>query len=82
MALYMLSYDLRNQRDYQTLYDKLSEFKAKRVLESVWCFRRVNTSSADLRDFFKNYIDSDDGLLVAEVNNWATVNTKSTPKDL
>ena len=27
MALYSLSYDLRNQRDYQTLYDELKKFK-------------------------------------------------------
>ena len=35
MALYSLSYDLRNQRDYQTLYDELKKFKAIRVLKST-----------------------------------------------
>ena len=33
MALYVLSYDLREDRNYQPLYDKLKEFNAVRVLE-------------------------------------------------
>ena len=36
-ALYFLSYDLVKVKDYQKLYDELSRFGAKRVLESVWC---------------------------------------------
>ena len=56
MALFLLSYDLRNDRDYQTLYDKLAEFKAVRVLESSWCFKRFNTDAKGLRDFFSKFI--------------------------
>lgn len=82
MALYFLTYDLRNSRDYQKLYDELNNFNAVRVLESTWCFNQINTTASDLRDYFKNYIDSDDAILVSESNSWATIKTKGTPKDL
>jgi len=82
MALYFLSYDLRNRRDYQTLYDELVNFNAVRILESLWCFNRIDTTSAEIRDHFKNYIDGDDGLVVSKADGWATFNAINTPKDL
>ena len=82
MALYILSYDLRKRRDYQPLWDELNKFNAVRILESDWCFNRINTNAKGLRDYFKQLIDSDDGLLVAEVNDWATYNSIKTPDDL
>lgn len=82
MALFFLTYDLRNRRDYQSLYDKLNEFNAVRMLESTWCFNRINIDTAGLRDYFRNYIDDDDGLIVSEVSGWASRRTDGTPKDL
>lgn len=82
MALYFLTYDLRNNRDYQKLYDELQSFNAVKVLESTWCFNRINTSASNLRDYFKGFIDSDDGLLIDESNSWATYNTDGTPNGL
>lgn len=82
MALYFLSYDLRRERDYQTLYDELERFHAVRIFESDWCFNRANTDAVTLRDYFKKFIDKDDGLCVSEVNNWATFNAQGTPNDL
>jgi hypothetical protein len=73
MALYFLSYDLRKQRNYQTLYDELKKFQAVRFLESDWAFKRINTTAAGLRDHFRQFIDADDGLMVSEIANasWA-----------
>lgn len=82
MALYFLTYDLRKAKNYQRLYDKLEEFKSVRILESTWCFNRVNISSTGLRDYFKQFIDSDDGLIVSEVSDWASYKTNGTPNDL
>lgn len=82
MALYFITYDLRNNRDYQKLYDELNSFKAVQVLESTWCFKRVNTSAKNLREYFKKFIDRDDGLLVSESKDWATFNTNGSPNDL
>ena len=82
MALYFLTYDLRKQRDYQTLYDELAKFNAVRVLESTWCFNRSNATAAGLRDYFRQFIDADDGLLVSESSDWATWHADGTPNDL
>lgn len=82
MALYFITYDLRKGKDYQKLYKELESFKAIRVLESMWCFKRLNTSASQLRDYFKDFIDSDDGLIIEETNSWASYNTDKTPKDL
>lgn len=49
MALYFLTYDLRKSRNYQPLYDELENFGAVRILESTWCFKRMNTSAKGLR---------------------------------
>lgn len=62
MPLFFLEYDLRNRRDYQPLYDELDRYGAVRILESLWCFKRFQTTAAGLRDHFKQYIDNDDGL--------------------
>lgn len=82
MALYFLDYDLRKQRNYQALYDELARFNAVRMLESSWCFNRVNTSAAGLRDHLKQFIDEDDGLVVAEVTDWATYKALKSPNVL
>ncbi len=82
MALYVLSYDLRKQRNYQSLWDELGKFNAVRILESDWCFNRINTTSKGLREHFKQFIDEDDGLLVAEVNDWATYKAIKSPNEL
>ena len=82
MALYFLTYDLRNSRSYQVLYDELNNFNAVRILESTWCFNRVNTNAKGLREYFKQYIDNDDALIVSEVTDWASFNTDGTPNDL
>lgn len=82
MALFFITYDLRNSRDYQTLYDELANFNSVRMLESTWCFNRINTNSSGLRDHFKKFVDSDDGLIVSEIKNWASLNVDSTPKEL
>lgn len=82
MALYLLSYDLRKQRDYQKLWDELEKFNAVRVLESDWCFKRINTNAAGLREHFKSFIDADDGLFIAEITDWASRKTVGTPNEI
>lgn len=82
MALYFLTYDLRNSKNYQELYDELENFNAVRILESTWCFKRFDTTCKGLRSYFKQYIDGDDGLMISEVSNWASTNTDGIPNDL
>ncbi|HEO1695149.1 TPA: hypothetical protein VAK92_002438 [Pseudomonas aeruginosa] len=82
MALYFIEYDLRKQRNYQALYHELASFRAVRILESLWCFNRVNTTAANLRDHFRRFIDNDDGIMLSEVSNWASWGAKGNPNNL
>ena len=73
----MISYDLLNPgRDYYTLYEELKSFNAERVLESQWVFKRFNINAASLRDYFKQFIDSNDRLLITALDryDWASWN--------
>lgn len=82
MALYYLSYDLRKNKDYQSLFEELKRFGAVRILKSEWCFHRIDTSVANLREHFRGFVDHDDGLSIAEVTYWATYNTEGSPNEL
>ena len=82
MALFFVGYDLRKQRDYTKLSYELKKFGAIRILQSSWCFKRAGVTSTGLRDYFKQFIDVDDGLCVSEVTAWATSGTLSNPSKL
>jgi len=79
--LYFIDYDLRQQRNYQPLYDELKRFGAIPMLESLWCFHSAFTAVA-LRDHFTKFIDTDDGISVSQVTDWATRGIANTPKTL
>ncbi|HIQ45419.1 MAG TPA: hypothetical protein EYH47_22005 [Pseudomonas oleovorans] len=82
MALYFMEYELRKQRDYPTLYAELRRLGAVRVLESFWCFKVDGSSAETIRDHFKRYIDSDDGIAVVQASDWATYKTQGHPNQL
>lgn len=82
MALYFLEYDLRKQRDYSLITAELKKFNAVRVLESLWCFNRINTTSEGLRNHFSQFIDKDDGIIVSEISSWASLNVLAAPSKL
>lgn len=65
--LFFIDYDLRKQRDYQPLYRELAKFNAVRVLESTWCFQRINTNCNNLVAHFSQFVDADDGLCITQV---------------
>ena len=80
---FTLLLNLHNQKDYQKLYDELNCLKAKSVLESTWCLiQEGNKTAKQIRDHLQRFIDSDDALMVSEVNNWASYNAINTPNDL
>ena len=82
MALYFVEYELRNERDYPKLTEELESFNAKRVLNSYWCFNRINTTAENLCNHFKKFIDSDDALMVTEVKDWASIGVLHNPNKL
>ena len=77
---YTLIYDLISPgQNYQRLWNELASFGAKRVLQSQWIFRRVRTTAAGLRDHFKQFVDSNDRLLVTclDSDDWAGWNLRT-----
>lgn len=80
--LFFIDYDLRKERDYQTLYDELKRLKAIQVLESCWCLRIEGSSAVELRDHFMKFIDVNDGIMVSEISDWASYNTNGHPNQL
>lgn len=82
MRKYFISYDLRNVKDYQKLYDELEKFKATQVLESLYCIKYQENKTEYLRDYFEKFIDSDDGLIVIKSAYWAGRSLDNSPNDL
>lgn len=68
MASFIVSYDLIANKNYDELYEAIRNYKTyAHVLESVWIIKS-STSSSDIRDNLKSYMDSDDKLFVAKLN--------------
>lgn len=78
MAVFVVSYDLRgDEKDYQSLYERLAEWRAVRVLESFWLIDWDTTATA-LRDDLAQFVDGDDGLFVIRARpQWAALKTKT-----
>lgn len=71
MAVYQIDYDLRKQRNYDALYERLKSYPQWcRVLESTWVIS-TNQSAAQVRDYLKAVMDADDGLLVTRLQGEA-----------
>ncbi|MCD4654766.1 CRISPR-associated endonuclease Cas2 [bacterium] len=64
MGCYIVSYDLRNQKNYEKLHKALKSYgTGAHILESTWAI--VTTKSAkEIRGHLKGHMDSDDGLFV------------------
>ncbi|HHE3599706.1 hypothetical protein ACFGYR_04000 [Pasteurella multocida] len=77
MANFIVSYDLRNHRDYTKLIQAIRETYRlhSKVLESVWYIKSTQ-SAVQIRDYLRQYIDGDDGIAVFDItnNSWATWN--------
>lgn len=75
MAHYLISYDLRKQRNYQPLYKQLSDWHAQKLLESLWLAELRGPAEA-IVNILKTLTDQDDGLAVIEIkpgSDWANI---------
>lgn len=71
MSLYQISYDLRKQRNYDALFERIKAYgNWCHALESCWVIS-TNQSAAQVRDNLLQAIDGDDGLLVARLSGEA-----------
>ena len=74
MALFLVSYDLdKPGQNYDALVAALKNQGAKHVLYSAWALRTTSTS-VQVRDWIKQYIDANDRILVTDLTNWASWN--------
>ena len=76
MHKFLITYDLRAPgQDYETLWEALRRWGAKRALESVWILKG-NYTTVTIRDAIMQIIDKNDRLLVVQMDdNWASYNT-------
>ena len=71
MSVYQVSYDLRKQRNYDALYERIKRYESwGHALESTWVIV-TNQSAAQVRDNLKAVMDEDDGLLVTRLQGEA-----------
>jgi hypothetical protein len=66
MALFVVTYDLINGKDYKTLIDELKRLGGFKPALSVWFVDVTSQSSAELRNHLKNFVDPDDRVVVVE----------------
>jgi CRISPR-associated endonuclease Cas2 len=65
MALFMISYDLRKDKDYQKLWDALKKNGAHKILLSQWLLE-TDSSVAEILKWLRTMTDEDDQLVVVE----------------
>lgn len=74
MAMFLITYDLHKQRNYEQLYKLLHLLSAVRLTESVWLARLVGPAP-EVRRHIVAACDNDDGIAVIELkpdSDWAT----------
>ncbi|RAJ97087.1 DUF3884 family protein [Aliidiomarina maris] len=71
MKVYQINYDLRNQRNYERLHEKIQSLgKWAHVLNSCWIIES-NMTATQIRDYLAAVMDNDDGLLVTQLTGEA-----------
>lgn len=64
MAAHLVTYDLRNpSRNYTPLYERLQDWRAVRLLQSVWLIR-ADAQTEQIRNDLMSFMDGDDGIAV------------------
>lgn len=68
MSTYMVGYDLNKRgQDYDALIEAIKTYHWWHCLDSTWIIKTSDTP-LQIRDRLQQYVDSNDGLLVIEVN--------------
>lgn len=74
MALFLISYDLHKQRNYDSLLEQLRSWGCTRALASMW-LGNLNGNAAQVRDVLRSTVDDDDSIVVVELkpgSQWST----------
>lgn len=77
MKVYQINYDLRKQRNYSNLIDKIKAYGTwANPLESCWIIV-TEQSASQIRDTLVSVMDRDDGILVTRLQGeaaWRNLN--------
>ncbi len=77
MATYIVSYDLRKEKNYEKLYDAIKSYWTyAKILESLWAIKSNQTKS-EIRNYLSSFMDNDDWLFVLKSGKewaWKNVN--------
>jgi hypothetical protein len=72
MKLYLITLDLLQAADYDSLRTRLRTLGARQLLEHQWAVRSTYTA-VELKDILKGFVDEDDRLVVTAVgSDWAS----------
>lgn len=81
MKVYQINYDLRKQRNYDALYQKIKSYSTWcHPLESCWLVVS-SKSAAEISKELYSVMDSDDGLLVTRLQReaaWYNLDSKNS----
>lgn len=67
MKVYQIDYDLRKQKNYEALHERIRSYGTYcNPLKSSWLIA-TNQTAIQVRDYLRAVMDSDDGLLVTNV---------------
>lgn len=71
MAAYIITYDLRKNRDYEALYNAIKSYGTwAKITQSSWAIVTSQTS-IQIRDFLISHMDEDDRLFVSKYGGTA-----------
>jgi hypothetical protein len=80
MAKYLITYDLRKQRDYPAIYKKMKVWKAVALLESVW-LAGIDGTAEEVVAALRAVADFDDGVAVIQLVKGADWTTLGVPDE-
>jgi len=81
MKVYQIVYDLRKQRNYNSLINAIKAYEVwAHPLESCWIIAS-DQSAQQIRDDLASVMDADDGLLVTRLQNEAAWRMLDYEKD-
>jgi len=71
MKVYQIDYDLRKQKNYEALHERIRSYGTYcNPLKSSWLIA-TNQTAVQVRDYLRAVMDSDDGLLVTRLQREA-----------
>jgi CRISPR/Cas system-associated endoribonuclease Cas2 len=64
MALYAISYQLNDAKDYPKLWEELERLNAHKVMRSFYFLNLAEDNPQDVCNHFRRYIDDDDMIAI------------------